>query len=44
MGVSVATIVTAVVAFLVVMALEGTRGPNRFGPDPKGGADIDTFR
>ena len=34
----------ASIAFLVVMALEGTRGPNRFGADPKGGADIDTFR
>lgn len=33
----------ASIAFLVVMALEGTRGPNRFGPDPKGGTDIDAF-
>jgi uncharacterized membrane protein YhaH (DUF805 family) len=23
---------------LVFMCIEGTRGPNRFGPDPKGGA------
>lgn len=29
-------------ALLVLMCLEGTRGPNRFGPDPKNpaGADI----
>lgn len=25
------------IAFLVLMALPGTVGPNRFGPDPKGG-------
>jgi uncharacterized membrane protein YhaH (DUF805 family) len=28
---------------LVMMCLEGTRGPNRFGPDPKGGASADVF-
>lgn len=28
---------------LVFMCLEGTRGPNRFGPDPKGGADPEVF-
>lgn len=28
---------------LVMMCLEGTRGPNRFGPDPKGGANADVF-
>lgn len=26
-----------VLGFLVLMALPGTPGPNRFGPDPKGG-------
>ena len=31
------------IVFLVVMCLEGTRGPNRFGPDPKGPAHIDVF-
>ena len=29
---------------LVFMLLEGTRGPNRFGPDPKGAGHGDTFR
>jgi uncharacterized membrane protein YhaH (DUF805 family) len=28
---------------LVFMCLEGTKGPNRFGPDPKGGADPAVF-
>lgn len=28
---------------LVFMCLEGTRGPNRFGPDPKGRAHEDVF-
>lgn len=31
------------IGFLVLMCLEGTRGPNRFGPDPKGGVSADTF-
>jgi len=30
-------------AVLVFMCLEGTKGANRFGPDPKGGAVGDTF-
>ena len=25
------------VGIFILMFLEGTRGPNRFGPDPKGG-------
>lgn len=28
---------------LVFMCLDGTHGPNRFGPDPKGQAPVDTF-
>jgi uncharacterized membrane protein YhaH (DUF805 family) len=28
---------------LVFMLLDGTRGPNRFGPDPKGAGHADTF-
>lgn len=28
---------------LVFMFLEGTRGPNRFGPDPKGAGDPSVF-
>lgn len=28
---------------LVFMCLEGTRGPNRFGPDPKRGDDDEVF-
>jgi uncharacterized membrane protein YhaH (DUF805 family) len=31
------------IAFLVVMCLEGTRGPNRFGADPKGPTHVDVF-
>ena len=27
----------------IMMFLEGTRGPNRFGPDPKGGTDAKVF-
>jgi uncharacterized membrane protein YhaH (DUF805 family) len=27
----------------IMMFLEGTRGPNRFGPDPKGGSDGQVF-
>ena len=28
---------------LVFMCLEGDQGPNEYGPDPKGGADPETF-
>ncbi len=28
---------------LVFMCLEGTKGPNRFGPDPKDPASVDVF-
>lgn len=28
---------------LIMMFIEGTRGPNRFGPDPKGEADPKVF-
>lgn len=31
------------IIILVFMLLEGTKGPNRFGPDPKGGADPAVF-
>ncbi len=31
------------IAFLVFMALPGTPGPNRFGPDPKGTGEAETF-
>ncbi|MFC3102107.1 DUF805 domain-containing protein [Altererythrobacter lauratis] len=31
------------IAVLVFMCLEGTRGDNRYGPDPKGQAPVDTF-
>lgn len=34
----------AIIAYLVIMCLEGTRGTNRFGPDPKaGGIGSDVF-
>ncbi|MFM5949004.1 MAG: DUF805 domain-containing protein [Novosphingobium sp.] len=35
--------IIAAIAYLVLMCLEGTKGPNRFGPDPKGenlGSDV----
>ena len=28
---------------IVIWFMEGTRGPNRFGPDPKGGDTAQTF-
>lgn len=31
------------IILLVFMLLDGTRGPNRFGPDPKGPSHGDTF-
>ncbi|WP_296424014.1 DUF805 domain-containing protein [Yoonia sp.] len=31
------------IAFLVLMALKGTDGPNRFGPDPLKGGDAEIF-
>ena len=31
------------IAFLVLMLLPGTAGPNRFGPDPKDPANADVF-
>lgn len=31
------------IGFLVLMLLPGTVGPNRFGADPKGGADVGVF-
>ncbi|WP_336981340.1 DUF805 domain-containing protein [Altererythrobacter fulvus] len=31
------------IAFLVIMFLDGTPGSNRFGPDPKGRADVEAF-
>ena len=37
-----ALVVTALV-LLVFYLLEGTKGPNRFGPDPKGGTNEEVF-
>ncbi len=31
------------IAFLVIMLLPGTVGPNRFGDDPKGGVAVEVF-
>lgn len=31
------------IAFLVLMLLDGTPGPNRYGPDPKGRTDAEVF-
>ena len=33
----------AAIAFIVIMFLDGTPGPNRFGSDPKGRADVEVF-
>ena len=35
--------IAASIAFLVLMCLEGTKGPNRFGPDPKNPTGADVF-
>ena len=32
-----------VIAFIVIMALPGTIGPNKFGADPKSGHDVGVF-
>lgn len=32
-----------IIAYLVLMLLPGTRGPNRFGPDPKDPASVAAF-
>jgi uncharacterized membrane protein YhaH (DUF805 family) len=39
---SIATLIYAI-ALLVFFCLDGTRGPNRYGPDPKGGVDAQVF-
>lgn len=36
-------IVAAPLAYLVLMCLPGTGGPNRFGPDPKADSLADIF-
>jgi len=33
----------AIIVFIVFMAQEGTKGPNKFGPDPKGGHNVGVF-
>jgi uncharacterized membrane protein YhaH (DUF805 family) len=33
----------AAIAFLVIMCLEGTRGPNKYGPDPKDPTRAEVF-
>jgi uncharacterized membrane protein YhaH (DUF805 family) len=40
--ISLATLVYAI-AILVFMCLDGTKGPNRYGPDPKGQVDAQVF-
>jgi len=35
--------ILAAIAFLVLMLLDGTPGPNRFGPDPKGRGGAEVF-
>lgn len=42
MFIPLVSFVTGIV-FLVFMCLEGTRGPNRFGPDPKDPAGVEVF-
>ncbi len=36
-------ILIPIYGWIIVWFLEGTRGPNRFGPDPKGAADTQAF-
>ena len=48
LGVIVASLIPFVgalvsIGFLILMALPGTEGPNRFGQDPKGGVDPTVF-
>jgi len=48
LGVAVASIIPIVgfiasIAFLVLMVLPGTPGPNRFGPDPKDPTGAEVF-
>lgn len=33
----------AIIALIVIMALPGTAGPNKFGADPKSGHDVNVF-
>ncbi|HEX5184057.1 MAG TPA: DUF805 domain-containing protein [Allosphingosinicella sp.] len=42
---TVASIVAFVLAIvlLVFFCLDGTKGPNKYGPDPKGGVDAEVF-
>ena len=35
--------IIAFIAFIVIMALPGTVGPNKYGADPKGGHDVGVF-
>jgi uncharacterized membrane protein YhaH (DUF805 family) len=42
MVLSIVTLIYAI-TLLVFMCLEGTKGPNRYGPDPKGGVDAQVF-
>ena len=35
--------IIASIAFIVIMALPGTPGPNRFGPEPYGNVDPEVF-
>jgi uncharacterized membrane protein YhaH (DUF805 family) len=48
LGIIVASMIPLVgflvsIAFIVLMTLPGTPGPNRFGPDPKGAGEAETF-
>ncbi|MGX7925174.1 DUF805 domain-containing protein [Tsuneonella sp. HG094] len=48
LGIMVASFIPLVgmlasIAYLVLMALPGTPGPNRFGPDPKGEGEAEAF-
>ena len=41
--VSMIAVLVLALVLLIFYFLEGTRGPNRFGPDPKGGTDAQVF-
>ena len=42
--IAVLAVIGLAIMLLVFYFLEGTRGPNRFGPDPKGPSHEETFR
>lgn len=40
-GILAVVALVAAIVLLVFLVLDGTKGPNKYGPDPKGGVDAD---